>query len=673
MIKINYLRIEIQTEKGLYGFESEFKSGLNILTSNDNTKGKSSTLSAIFYALGLEEIIGGKGAKSLSQAYKLSLINEEGLEINVLESRVFLEITNNAEVVTLLRYAKSDTIKDRLIKVYKSPFNKCFSKETQSEDYYVNLPNAATNEKGFHTYLEKFIGIELPLVPSNDGNRKLYLQLLFSLYFIEQKHGWGGIMSGMPIYNISDPRKRVVEYTLGLNTLKNEVEKKRLESLQLGIKQKWQEIQKYLIDLANTNNLVLTNYPSEMKIIEDNEINSICFKKDNMDLDNYIINLKKYIEKNLNTTQKINEVQLDKERAYLEEIQKLVAEKYSELLDKREYLQNQTKIVSKHEGMLEIINKDIINNKDAKKLKELGSELNIKSLNNVCPTCGQEVSDSLLCSHLTMTIDENIQHLEAQRKLYEYTILGQKQIIDKLNTEVKTCENELESLRKLERVLKEDVVRVKNDISEIAIFEKFKIENEIENYDKLNLILDENKTILLKLSKQYSKYLKDKSKLPKDRLDSIDKKKLSLLREKFIEYLQIFRYKSINDISAIEISDVTYLPMSNGFDMKYDTSASDEIRAIWAYLLAISEVDDNFDTNFCKLLIFDEPKQQSIVDEDLKCFFNSIINNFSNKQVIIAATIKDVGTKKVIDELDSNKYHLIKLGDKSFNKLEKKD
>ena len=63
MIKINYLKIEIQTEKGLYGFKTGFKSGLNILSSNDNTKGKSSTLSAIFYALGLEEIIGGKDQK----------------------------------------------------------------------------------------------------------------------------------------------------------------------------------------------------------------------------------------------------------------------------------------------------------------------------------------------------------------------------------------------------------------------------------------------------------------------------------------------------------------------------------------------------------------------------------------------------------------------------------
>lgn len=670
MIRINYLRIEIQTEKGLYGFETQFQSGLNLLTSDDNTKGKSSTVSAIFYALGLEEIIGGKGAKSLSQAYKLSLINETGEEINVLESRVFLEITNGSENITLLRYVKSDTIKDRLIKVYRAPYKLCYEKDTQIEDYYVNLSNAATNEKGFHLFLENFMGITLPLVPANDGQRKLYLQLLFSLCFIEQKHGWGGIMAGMPIYSISDPKKRVVEYTLALNTLKNEIEKKRLENLFNSIKQKWSDIQTQLTGLAVKQNVTLINYPTDMKIMENNEINSICFKKDGIDLESYIHNLKEYIEANLNTTQRINEEHLEQENKQLEETQKLIFDKSNILELKREDLQKQINTMHRHVEMLEVIEKDITNNKDAKKLKELGSVLSIKSFNNVCPTCGQDVSDSLLNSHFTMSIDENIEHLEAQKRLFEFTIAGQRQIIDQINNEIKSQEFELTSLRKLERVLKEDVVKVKNDISELSIYQRFKIENEIENYNNLNDLLNESKENLSKLSKQYSKYLKDRSKLPSDKLDSLDKKKLTLLREKFIEYLKMFRYKSINDIAAIEISDLTYMPMSNGFDMKYDTSASDEIRAIWAYLLAINELDEKYNTNFCKLLIFDEPKQQSIVDEDFKYFLNVIIEKFDNKQVIIAATIKDIGTKKIIEEINQKTINVVDLGKRAFKKID---
>ena len=85
------------------------------------------------------------------------------------------------------------------------------------------MPNAANNIKGFHHFLEEFLNIKLPLVPSTDGvDRKLYLQLVFSSMFIEQKNGWSGIYSGMPYLSIKDAKKRVTEFVLGLNTFENE-------------------------------------------------------------------------------------------------------------------------------------------------------------------------------------------------------------------------------------------------------------------------------------------------------------------------------------------------------------------------------------------------------------------------------------------------------------------
>ena len=49
MLKINRLRIEIETENGQYGVDESFDSGLNFLASEDNTCGKSSILEAIYY------------------------------------------------------------------------------------------------------------------------------------------------------------------------------------------------------------------------------------------------------------------------------------------------------------------------------------------------------------------------------------------------------------------------------------------------------------------------------------------------------------------------------------------------------------------------------------------------------------------------------------------------
>ena len=426
---------------------------------------------------------------------------------------------------------------------------------------------------------------------------------------------------------------------------------------------------KKLLSIANENNVNLINYPTDLKILTNEELDSICFKKDEKGLSSYIKELQRYIKENLTTTQMITEEHLDKENQQLIETQNLLIKKYEEIKEKKEQLQQQIIVTRKHMSMLETIDTDIINNKDAKKLKDLGSELAIKSLKNICPTCGQEVDDSLLHTDLAMSIEENLEHLEAQKKLYEFTISGQNQIIEKLKEDINSDEQEINSLRKLERVLKEDLVRVKNEISEVSIYRKFKIESDIEKLQVLNVLLEENKKILSNLSKLYKKYLNDKTKLPSHRLDATDSQKLKLLCKKFKEYLHLFRYNSVNDLSTIEISDYTYLPISNGFDMKFDTSASDEIRAIWAYLLAINEVDNEYHTNFAKLIIFDEPKQQSIVDEDFKCFLNAIIEKFKDKQVIVAATLKDMGTINVIKELDCSKFNLIDLGNRAFKKL----
>lgn len=74
-------------------------------------------------------------------------------------------------------------------------------------------------------------------------------------------------------------------------------------------------------------------------------------------------------------------------------------------------------------GNLEIIDNDLRNNKDAAKLRKLGSELNCLTSKNICPVCQQNISDSLLPQVEgieIMSIDENIRHLQAQKEMLEY-------------------------------------------------------------------------------------------------------------------------------------------------------------------------------------------------------------------------------------------------------------
>ena len=87
------------------------------------------------------------------------------------------------------------------------------------------------------------IHIYLPLVRTSDGSeRKLYLQIIFSAMFIEQKHGWSDILSGMPVFGIRESKKRVVEYILGLDTFKNEKERELLNSIKTEIEDQWKQL-----------------------------------------------------------------------------------------------------------------------------------------------------------------------------------------------------------------------------------------------------------------------------------------------------------------------------------------------------------------------------------------------------------------------------------------------
>jgi hypothetical protein len=81
------------------------------------------------------------------------------------------------------------------------------------------MEGVAQRERGFHHFLVDFIGLSLPIVVKYDGSSApLYLEALFSLYYVEQTRGWGGIQNTLPTYlGIQQLAQRVIEFTLALD------------------------------------------------------------------------------------------------------------------------------------------------------------------------------------------------------------------------------------------------------------------------------------------------------------------------------------------------------------------------------------------------------------------------------------------------------------------------
>ena len=291
MLRINRLKINIQATNKEYVFDETFNSGLNFIASDNNTRGKSSVLIAIYYALGFEEIIGGVNEKVLTSAYK-TMIEDGESSWPVLESGIYLEISNGYEDITIFRSAKSETRDAKLVTVYMSKLSDIFNENTNLDEYYVHMPNAANNIKGFHHFLEEFLNIKLPLVPSTDGvDRKLYLQLVFSSMFIEQKNGWSGIYSGMPYLSIKDAKKRVTEFVLGLNTFENERKRSALINKERYQKEQWKNLYEELISLQNSNQCMVKNIPVYPEILSDTfsaNVHIVRNVGENIDIDEWI-------------------------------------------------------------------------------------------------------------------------------------------------------------------------------------------------------------------------------------------------------------------------------------------------------------------------------------------------------------------------------------------------
>ena len=219
MLKINKLLINIfTTDNKTFSASHDFHENINIIGSINNTKGKSSFLQGVYYCLGIEELIGGKKEVALSPVFKSKILDNLGKEHSVYQSYFYLEIENeNGDVYTLERCANNKDRDSNLITIANCKYEDFDLNKHLS--YYVNLSGSYESSKGFHKWLSKFIGYdELPKVPNTSGiETKLYLQLIFAPFFVEQKIGWSNYLSNIPHYSIIEVKKRVLEFILNLS------------------------------------------------------------------------------------------------------------------------------------------------------------------------------------------------------------------------------------------------------------------------------------------------------------------------------------------------------------------------------------------------------------------------------------------------------------------------
>jgi hypothetical protein len=119
-----------------------------------------------------------------------------------------------------------------------------------------------------------------------------------------------------------------------------------------------------------------------------------------------------------------------------------------------------------------------------------------------------------------------------------------------------------------------------------------------------------------------------------------DREKISYINESFRTQLHAYSFSSMSPENVV-ISEDTYRPVHEGFDLGFDLSASDMIRAMWAYLIAFAEVNLEHATNHLGLLILDEPRQQEVHRKDFATFLRRLARDGSDGLQVIVATSEE--------------------------------
>ena len=667
---ISRLKIVAKTADGDYGVDIPFEQGLFILRL-DNTHGKSTCINAIAFALGMEKSLGlGSSKLPFPPSLTKELESADGEAHSIIKSKVFLEIKNSQGRVSTLERQIVGSGEDNIIFQYESKFD--VREQVAKSKLFLHREGDSTRPLGFFKWLEQFVGWNLPLVPNYDGKEvPLYPATFFPTWFVEQKKGWSSIQATTPIFlKIREVKKRALEFILNLDV--NETVKKRAK-LKLDINsatQNWKLLHKKAELLAARVSGQIKGVPEVPEAKFDPYKVDVSIRKNDSWLS--IQDIAEKAEAELENWHKDNaptpvenvDTQLQAEIEKNEEELKELDVKYMKLDSDLSFLNQQ--VYSTKTRIANLI-EDQRKYEDLRKVGEYEVYAGTSIANGNCPTCGQEFSENLLDTHSksdVMSIDESLKFIKEQIKAFRSVVDGYNSQKKHKTVELKTVKGEMSNTRTSLRKLRESIILPNLAIKEEVLRHKINLENTVESYKNVIASIVDLRLELDGLHRNYFQLIKKRKGMPENALSPSDSKKLKSLELSLRKLLGEYGFSSFS-ADKLDISRETYLPTREGFDIGFDTSASDGIRIIWSYLLSLFKVSRELDTNHPQLVIFDEPRQQ----EANKVSFTSLLKSAAELSAGGGQIILATSEEKVAIEisLEGSSYNMV-----SFDKLDGK-
>lgn len=615
----------------------------------DQQISKSTCLQGIIYALGLEGMLNASRAIPLPHVATASLTDEsDGRELGVLESYVMLEFENDAgQVATVRRYAKHGDIDTQLITVWEAPMLSSPTKAAQERAYFVRRPGAAQRQAGFHRWFAEFLGWVLPEVPRYDGTLSpLYLETIFPLLFVEQKHGWAGIQAQTPTYlRIRDVGRRNVEFVLALSGGDLATQRQLLQERIGLLRQQWTDVVKAFRIGADELGIVVRGIPEQPArslasaprptLWLPSTENPDEWQPLSAEVDRLAVELSNLNRRVIPRAEDAAPGVSEQMQASLQELREM-----SDLADAlhREVAIEEDQVRSL-ESRIASLQDDVRRSQDAEILREMGAPVSAVMPPD-CPTCHQALPSTLLdpaAAIVPMPIGRNIALLKEQIELFRAMRADLHAAIMAKRQQLVAFDERVQSLQQAIRAQRETLVSASGTPSIDDIERRVHLRDRIEALKAVSARLGSLTTALAQMAQAWSGLLEDQGRLRELGTPQADRDKINALQASFLSQLGDYGFTSL-PIGELNISEDTYLPTYEGFDLGFDLSASDMIRTIWAHRMGLLEVARSFDNRHAQLLVFDEPRQQSTDPLSFIALFERAGRASSFGQQIIFAT-----------------------------------
>lgn len=675
MLRIKSLKIEIETSDKKFGRTINFQTkGLNIIK-GDNHSGKSTIASSIFYALGMEELLGGRNISALDSILTTKIPYGKELDLDIKTSKVLLEIQNEKEeTIILTRYIKHYDIEPRIVEVNSNGDKKL---------YFLHDGGSASRENGFYNFLENFLGLNLPIVPTYEGGEtKLYLQIIFNAFFTEQIKGWTDFFAAIPNFGIKDSKKRIIEYILNLDTFEYEKRRNNYENTKKEIILKWEKQAIKIKEQVENTSGIITGFPKEVMGQEllSTKKYEVFFKMEDekLTLNEYLKKLivkKNELEANIYQPKSRIEEKILKLKTKLKASFEILSNSESEIKLKHKELQN----FELEEGKIDLKIKDLTDLLKIEKYSNTTSNT-AEVFKGKCPTCKNPISESVYKNLEVMGLKENKEYIKSQKDILVTYIKLLKKEIENEENYYKQLQEEYEADKGVIEYLEKDFISNKNLPSMAIMKELLNIENNVNKITRLSKDLVFLYKELKDISEEWDKNEKAKDKY---QMSSFDINKLNLLQSSFKILLKEFKYDSKRDdqisISKQEFSK--YFPVVTIEDgkpqnIKHNSSASDFVRSIWAYLISLYEVSSLKNGNHLGLFLFDEPAQHAMTEPSQTALFKKLSK--LNCQSLVFASFEDV-TANQRDKFDEivkdfkKEIKVIEIGSRAIIELKNRE